>query len=312
MATSLVWGSWNVICDVCGFKFKAYQLRKRWDGKMVCKDDWEIRHPQDLIKVPKDDQSVPWSRPEQTDVFADVNYGKYLSLPGIAGNYASTPDSAAASIVGDIDIRCRISVPNWAPASGKILVSKRIGAIAASTSYVFYLETSGLLALVWSTGAAILSVGSTTTLANTAVGSILWVRVTLDVDNGAGGYSVTFYTSPNGTTWTQFGAVTTAAGITSIQNDISQVEIGTQIVGTNSPMTGSVYYADIRNVIDGTTPVVKFDPSNDAIDLSNTFTSSTGEVWTINQSGTQLAELKYTNIEDPIPSGSFTTNNGTL
>ena len=67
-------GSWNAICDVCGFKFKNYELRKRWDGKMVCGHDWETRHPSDMIKVPKDDQSIPWSRPEQPDEFITVDY----------------------------------------------------------------------------------------------------------------------------------------------------------------------------------------------------------------------------------------------
>ena len=65
-------GDWNAICDECGFKFKASQLRKRWDGYMVCKDDWEIRHPQDSLRGRRDDQSVPWSRPEGEDQFITV------------------------------------------------------------------------------------------------------------------------------------------------------------------------------------------------------------------------------------------------
>lgn len=66
--------TWNAICDVCGFKYKAWQLKERWDGQMVCHLDWETRHPQDLIKIPKDDQSIPWARPEPPDVFVDVTY----------------------------------------------------------------------------------------------------------------------------------------------------------------------------------------------------------------------------------------------
>jgi len=62
-------GDWNAICDVCGFKYKASQLRRRWDGFMVCKDDYETRHEQDFLEAKTDDQSVPWNRPEQTDSF---------------------------------------------------------------------------------------------------------------------------------------------------------------------------------------------------------------------------------------------------
>jgi hypothetical protein len=62
-------GDYNAICDVCGFKFKASELRRRWDGMMVCLLDYEERHPQDLIKIRPDRQAVPWSRPEPTDTF---------------------------------------------------------------------------------------------------------------------------------------------------------------------------------------------------------------------------------------------------
>lgn len=62
-------GDWNAICDVCGFKFKASQLRLRWDGLRVCDTDWESRHPQDLIRPIPDSPALPWTRPEGTDSF---------------------------------------------------------------------------------------------------------------------------------------------------------------------------------------------------------------------------------------------------
>ena len=43
-------GDWNAICDECGKKFKASQLKLRWDGFMVCQRDWEPRHPQDFVR----------------------------------------------------------------------------------------------------------------------------------------------------------------------------------------------------------------------------------------------------------------------
>ena len=41
-------GDWNVICDVCGCKMKHSESRKRWDGMLVCGEDWERRHPNDF------------------------------------------------------------------------------------------------------------------------------------------------------------------------------------------------------------------------------------------------------------------------
>ena len=59
-------GSWNVICDSCGGKFKAQDTRKRWDGMRVCEADFEHRHPQDFVRGRRDRQAVPDARPEQT------------------------------------------------------------------------------------------------------------------------------------------------------------------------------------------------------------------------------------------------------
>lgn len=51
-------GTWAVNCDVCGFRFPSNKLQKRWDGAMVCQDDFEPRHPQTLIKV-RGETAVP-------------------------------------------------------------------------------------------------------------------------------------------------------------------------------------------------------------------------------------------------------------
>ena|SRR3990167_10750520 len=67
-------GDWNAICDVCGVKYKASQLRKRWDGFMTCSADWEIRHPSDFLKIQSEGAPPPWTRPEPTDIFVTVDY----------------------------------------------------------------------------------------------------------------------------------------------------------------------------------------------------------------------------------------------
>jgi len=66
-------GDWNAECDVCGQKYKASKLKLRWDGLYVCPKDFERRHPQDFVRGIKDDQSTPFSRPEETDVFVDTS-----------------------------------------------------------------------------------------------------------------------------------------------------------------------------------------------------------------------------------------------
>lgn len=54
--------SWNATCDVCGFQYKANELRKRWDGLMVCEADFETRHPLDFYRVKNDHHQLPYTR----------------------------------------------------------------------------------------------------------------------------------------------------------------------------------------------------------------------------------------------------------
>jgi hypothetical protein len=49
---------------------------------------------------------------------------EYLSCPGVTGNHASTPDSADASITGDIDIRADLSADDWTPSATKVILAK--------------------------------------------------------------------------------------------------------------------------------------------------------------------------------------------
>lgn len=72
-------GDWKAICDICGRERKASELRQRWDGFMVCPDDYEVRHPQDFVRGIADFQAPPFTRPEATDSFVGINYTPTLT-----------------------------------------------------------------------------------------------------------------------------------------------------------------------------------------------------------------------------------------
>lgn len=77
METRYVKGSWNVLCQYCGHKFKSDQLRKEWTGLMACcgagtNNCWSPRHPQDHVTGRVDKQAPPWTSPEPVDVFRTV------------------------------------------------------------------------------------------------------------------------------------------------------------------------------------------------------------------------------------------------
>ena len=67
-------GSYSAICDVCGLKYKAQDLLKRWDGLMVCKWDWESRHPQEFIRAIHDEIPLPFVRPDTDGIDVGPTY----------------------------------------------------------------------------------------------------------------------------------------------------------------------------------------------------------------------------------------------
>lgn len=71
-------GSNNITCDVCSKKIKASDAKHRWDGFIVCPDDFEQRHPQDFVKARQDKITIPFSRPRPPDVFVDDG-NRYLT-----------------------------------------------------------------------------------------------------------------------------------------------------------------------------------------------------------------------------------------
>lgn len=65
-------GDWGAICQACGRKVKASELRKRWDGFYVCEREYEPRQPQDFVRAVPDNQAPPFTSPMPDDQFVGV------------------------------------------------------------------------------------------------------------------------------------------------------------------------------------------------------------------------------------------------
>lgn len=92
-------GDFNAICDRCGFEYKGSELREEWTGLRVCSSCWEPRHPQTLLKTPQEDSSLPWTRPEQDDVFiAEPTYTFDFSASPTTGQYSIGSQITVTSI----------------------------------------------------------------------------------------------------------------------------------------------------------------------------------------------------------------------
>jgi hypothetical protein len=200
---------------------------------------------------------------------------------GVAGNYCSTPDNVANQITGDIEIIACAQMLTWTPGSLYMLVAKW-NAGGSVVSYGLGITQTGLLNFVFSTSGTYQPANdkSSTTAVTFTDNQKGWVKVTFTASNS----TIRFYTSIDGTTYTQLGSNISATG-TSIYNSNQTLNIG-QSNDSNFtfPLLGKIYRATISNSIGGA-PVVDFNPNSYNASISQTaWTSATGEVWTINRS----------------------------
>ena len=64
--------SYYDICDRTGFRVKAGKLVEEWTGLSVRPEDWDARHPQELVRgVPE--RRIEQVSPEPTDEFLATN-----------------------------------------------------------------------------------------------------------------------------------------------------------------------------------------------------------------------------------------------
>lgn len=198
----------------------------------------------------------------------------YLYLPGIAGNYASSPDSAALSITGDIDIRIDVALSSYASGSNQGLVAKYSG----SGGYIVVLDTTGALAFYYNAAAG----GTQATAVELGLtnGTRYELRVTVDVDDGAGNKVISVYKRAGGTNdaWTLVKSNTTA-GTISITDTADALAIGSdRTAGTSSMAIGSFYKVQIYSGIAGTKV---FDADFTANTNQSSFTESSSNAATV-------------------------------
>lgn len=209
----------------------------------------------------------------------NLTIGHHVSVSGAAGNFVSSPDSAAASITGDLDLVCRLAPSVWAPPSHGAVMAKWT-TTGNQRAYMLRMDTAARLQLFWSTAGSDSVTGLRSTVAVPfADGAPGWVRATRSASSG----DIKYYTSTDGVAWTQLGS-TRASTPSGIFDSSARVSIGA-LDPTGNEYAGKFYYGEIRAAIDGAV-VLRFDANDGAIG-ENTFTSlATGEIYTVNTSGT--------------------------
>jgi len=215
-----------------------------------------------------------------TPVRVSVHAGStYLAVDG-ATSGVFTVDAAPLDITGDLDVRAEVRLDDWA------LTAELAGKwdYPNQKSWMLLLFNSKLWLYTSADGTTELLSGSTTTVTVPASGRLA-VRATIDVNNGAGGRTVTFYTATSiGGTWTQLGDPVVTAGTTSIFAGTGQQYIGAVSTISLPDPIGRFYAVEVRNGINGTV-VANPDFTAQTVGAPN-FTDGAGRAWFMRNGGT--------------------------
>jgi len=208
-------------------------------------------------------------------------YGdKYWYQPGLTSgaNYMSTPSTTDVCITGDIAVAVQVQLDDITSERG--LLGKRASGVDSSfNNYQLNAHSSatlgGTLAFVWNTAAGTSGAAYGIVPHGIPAGKKMWVGASLDVDNGAGGFTCRFYRSSDGVNWTNYETVTTS-GVTNIRASAVPVNVGGDNAGA-AFTAGKYYAAKIWSGLDMTAnPVLNWS----ANDMGQTGGTSNGRVWT--------------------------------
>ena len=93
-------GSHWFTCDSCGFQFRESEGMETWDGFWVCDDDFEVRHPQDFLRIRPEQISVsePLRAEDISNVAPDTTLGPVTTKGAFFANTSAVAGSAEAGL----------------------------------------------------------------------------------------------------------------------------------------------------------------------------------------------------------------------
>ena len=204
-----------------------------------------------------------------------------IHLTGAASNSISTPDSAALSSTSEVDVRVKVAMDDWTPTNGAELADK-VRETGNQRSWDFWLEPNGTPMIKWSADGTNQLFAHLLTAPGFIDGTTHWIRFTLKTNNGSGGRDIKFYTSSDGTTWTQLGTTITQTGTTSVFDSTAPVELGAYNGVGNA--AAKFFAGQVYNGINGT-QVANWQANTLNPSTPTPATDSAGNVWTINGTG---------------------------
>jgi hypothetical protein len=208
----------------------------------------------------------------------------WAAMSGAVTSQLATPDAPQLDVT-DLDVRIDLAMEDW---DRQCMLGGRYVPSGDNRCWGITRAGSGQIAFYWSPDGTVASVITQFSTAHLVAyhGQRLTLRITLDVNNGAGGYELCFYTgrTVDDTDWTPLGEPVVGTSTTTVYNGTAGIQLGNNIYLVGDPMIGRVYAFKLLNGINGTTAAHL--EVSDAAPGATSFTSH-GLTWTV-QGGVTL------------------------
>ncbi len=229
-----------------------------------------------------------------------MSVGEYYN----SAPYAQTTDKAALDIVGDIDIRFDITPTSWTPRQ-TVIIGGKLSGTTNQHSWVVILYKTGVPGISWTTDGTSATRKFAYANAIPATSGRKSIRIVLDVDNGAGGYTCTFSTASSiGGTYTTLGSAATGAGVTSIFSGSAPLAAGTTDgifpFSNVDHFSGRFHAMEVRNSVG--TLVAKADFTAQTAGATS-WADGLGNTWNVSGTATELtaSNIRHTGELSSLP-----------
>ncbi|MFI6862649.1 carbohydrate binding domain-containing protein [Streptomyces sp. NPDC050421] len=204
---------------------------------------------------------------------------------GSSDQGATSPDRTVLRTPTGLDVRVEVTMSNWTGNDPGVtdnyveLCGKGVMA-GNQQSWALMVTDAGRLVLRWSTDGAGLNAGTQSATIPVGTSGRIALRAVIQCDNGAGGWTVTYYTAPAlSGPWVVLGTpFSTTSGTTNIYSGTGQLTVGQSMtdMGYSSP-NGYTHGMELRN----SAGTLVANPLIAGIAPGTTsFTDGTGNVWT--------------------------------
>ncbi|MFJ1865552.1 hypothetical protein ACIOD1_13055 [Streptomyces sp. NPDC088097] len=200
-----------------------------------------------------------------------------LSIPPGAVGRAYAANHASFAVT-DLDVRAEVTPVAWTGVRTNQAWEVCGRYVFGDASWYLLVNDDGSLSLTWSADGSTLRTATSNAAVRFAPGERAAIRATLDVNNGASGRTIVFYTSTSiSGTWTQLGDPIVQATTTAVWAGSSPLRVGDLPDISTQAIGRLVHAVQVRNNINGT--IVANPVFNSQVSGATSFTDSAGRLW---------------------------------